>query len=246
MNPTVSVIIPTYNRAPLLREAIESVLAQTFAPTEILVVDDGSTDGTRETIAMFGEKVRALTRTNGGAAAARNMGIQNAQGELVAFLDDDDVWVPTALEWQVERFQDSSTPPTDIVMGMTQRAALDDGHAVFGPWAARVFGSALVRRDVFRRVGPVDAELRYGEDVDWFLRVREQEVPLVFINKVTMLYRIHAHSLMSDTGLAKLYLLKVLKKSLARRANANGGVVKPMAEMADLQAIMKMMQEAKA
>lgn len=153
-------------------------------------MDDGSTDETREVIHAFGNQVRHFAQANRGAAAARNVGIQNAQGELVAFLDDDDVWVPNGLEWQVERFQDATAPPTDIVMGMTQRVAMDDGHTVFDPWAARVFGSALVRRGVFRRVGPIDEELRYGEDIDWFLRVREQEVPLVFVNKVTMLYRI--------------------------------------------------------
>lgn len=244
-SPTVTAIIPTYNRAWLVRDSITSLLTQTVPPLEIIVVDDGSSDNTGEVIASFGDKVRHITQPNGGAAAARNTGIKLAQGDLITFLDHDDLCLPRALEARIERFQDPSAPPVEIVMGMTQRVALVDGHEVFDPWAARLFGAAMVRREVFDRVGLLDEALLYGEDVDWFLRVREHTVPLVFLQEITLHYRIHKDSLMSDTRLAKLYLLQVLKKSLARRAAANGGVVKPMAEMTDLQDLMRMMQELK-
>src|SRR5712675_1199611 len=96
----VSVIIPTYNSGRLVVEAVESALAQTLAPAEILVVDDGSTDDTRDRLAKFGPPVSYIHQENQGVAAARNRGIRAATGDLVAFLDADDVWHPKKLERQ--------------------------------------------------------------------------------------------------------------------------------------------------
>ena len=100
---TVSVIIPTYNRGSNIERTLDSVLAQTLAPSEILVVDDGSTDGTADWIeAHYGEKVRVIRQQNQGVAAARNRGLKEAKGEYVAFLDHDDIWLPQKLEKQLE------------------------------------------------------------------------------------------------------------------------------------------------
>jgi glycosyltransferase involved in cell wall biosynthesis len=95
--PRFSVIIPTYNRAALLREALESVFAQTFTDYEVIVVDDGSADETPAVIASYGDRVRFYRQENSGPGAARNLGIQNASGEYVAFLDSDDLWFPWTL-----------------------------------------------------------------------------------------------------------------------------------------------------
>lgn len=95
--PRFSVIIPTYNRAALLREALESVFAQTFTDYEVIVVDDGSADDTPAVIASYGDRVRFYRQENSGPGAARNLGIQNAAGEYVAFLDSDDLWFPWTL-----------------------------------------------------------------------------------------------------------------------------------------------------
>src|SRR6185437_11144924 len=94
----VSVVIPTYNSGPLVTEAVESVLAQTLPAAEVLVVDDGSTDDTPERLAAYGERIRYLPQANQGVAAARNRGIREATGDLIAFLDADDVWHPRKLE----------------------------------------------------------------------------------------------------------------------------------------------------
>jgi len=92
--PRVSTVIPTYNRAALVCRAVESALAQDAPPDEIIVVDDGSTDGTADALARFGDRVRCVRQANAGVAAARNRGVRAATGEWVAFLDDDDVWLP--------------------------------------------------------------------------------------------------------------------------------------------------------
>lgn len=99
--PLVSAIIATYNRADIVGEAIESILGQTYKNMEVLVVDDGSTDGTHEALRRFGNRIRVVRQENAGPGAARNRGIEVARGELIAFLDSDDIWMPTKLERQV-------------------------------------------------------------------------------------------------------------------------------------------------
>lgn len=101
-NPLVSVVIPTYNRAGLLREAVESVLKQTYSPVEVVVVDDGSTDDTAAVVQEYGNRVRYSRRPNGGVNAARNIGFKQAKGQYVALLDSDDLWEPYKIELQVE------------------------------------------------------------------------------------------------------------------------------------------------
>src|SRR5215813_4962542 len=100
MSPTVSVIIPTYNRWPMVGEAIESVLAQSYRSWELIVVDDGSTDGSSERLTLYGSNMRYVSRQRSGVAAARNHGIATATGQYVAFLDSDDLWMPRKLEIQ--------------------------------------------------------------------------------------------------------------------------------------------------
>src|SRR5512143_3730544 len=100
--PLVSVVMPVYNGARYLRQALESALAQTYRPLEIVVVDDGSTDETPAILAEFGTRIRALRQPNSGSAAARNAALDAARGELIAFLDADDLWLPQKLAVQVE------------------------------------------------------------------------------------------------------------------------------------------------
>src|SRR5258708_4266873 len=99
--PTVSVIIPTYNRAALISKTIENVFQQIYQDIEIIVVNDGSTDDTLEKLASFGEKIRVISQANAGPSAARNRGVEVAEGEIIAFQDSDDSWMPSKLERQV-------------------------------------------------------------------------------------------------------------------------------------------------
>lgn len=251
MSLAVSVIIPTYNRAEFVNEAIASVLAQTYAPVEILVVDDGSTDETAAVVRGFGARVQYLYQVNRGPAAARNVGILQARGDALAFLDSDDLWVPQALDWCVARLEDESAPRVDLAAGLSQqfqRVLATDGERGNEPvlplWAILSFCTMLSRRAVFARVGLIDESLRYGEDVDWFLRVREQNIPFAFLDRVTHLRRLHENNLMNDTRAANLYMLQVLKKSLARRARNNDGNVSALAELPNLEMLRKMVYGA--
>lgn len=184
----VSVIIPAYNYANYLPEAIQSVLNQTFRDFELLIVDDGSTDNTSEVIQGFAHnpKVRHVYQENQGLAAARNTGIRNTHGELVAFLDADDEWLEQKLERQVE-VMDSKPEVglvyTDIYFTDGQGKVLTDRQ-----WARRrrqtVFedllfsnvitgsgSSSVVRRECFDKVGSFDESFRSLEDLDLWLRI---------------------------------------------------------------------------
>ena len=104
-SPLISCIVPVYNGERYLGEAIDSILAQTYGPLEIIVVDDGSTDGTAEVVATYGDQVRYLWQPNAGQAAARNHGLSVTQGEFISFLDADDLWHPEKLDRQIARFR---------------------------------------------------------------------------------------------------------------------------------------------
>ena len=104
-NSLISCIVPVYNGERYLGEALDSILAQTYRPLEIIVVDDGSTDGTAEVVAIYGDQVRYLKQVNGGPAATRNLGLSSSNGEFVAFLDQDDLCHPEKLERLMERFK---------------------------------------------------------------------------------------------------------------------------------------------
>lgn len=247
---TASIIIPTYNRAHFLGDAIESVLRQTCAPLEILVVDDGSTDQTQAVAERFGDRVRRLVQPNRGPAAARNLGIADARGDVIGFLDDDDVWLPDSLERGLARLQDSVAPPVSIVCGMTLRVknlrVTEDGfqYEPIPPRAAMLsFCSALCRRDVFERVGPLDERLRLGEDVDWFLRMREMGVPFTFLPEVTHLYRLHENNVTHDKTTSGKFFLKALQQSIARRTEQNPEGVAALPEIPDFDQVYNRVHE---
>lgn len=150
----VSIILPTYNRAYSVGQAIESVLKQTYRPIEIIVVDDGSTDNTAEVVARFGDDVRYVRQENGGVAAARNHGFAISRGEFVALIDSDDCWYPHKLEMQVaflRKFPEAGMVWTDMA------AVRDNGEQVYDAYL-RIFYKAYDRvrtEDFMRNVGTI-------------------------------------------------------------------------------------------
>jgi len=222
VGPLVSIIIPVFNGERFLREAVESVLAQKYSPVEIIIVDDGSTDGTATVARSFPETVRYLHQTNHGPAAARNRGIEQAQGNLIAFADADDLWPSHKLELQLPYLiRDAKI---DIVLGRIQQVLLSEtqsqevGEAGFSV----NLGSAVIRKSVFERVGLFDETMRYSEDVDWFLRAREGGAAIMTIDAVTLFYRQHQENMTRGKSTAELNVLKALKKSLDRRREQTG------------------------
>lgn len=222
MGPLVSVVIPVFNGERFLREAVQSVLDQKYSPVEIIIVDDGSTDDTATVARSFTETVRYLHQANQGPAAARNRGIEHAQGSLIAFADADDLWPAGKLELQLSYLL--RDPNIDIVLGRIQQVLLSatQSQEFAEPAFSVNLGSAVIRASVFERVGLFDETMRYSEDVDWFMRAREGGAAIVTIDAVTLLYRQHEHNMTRGKSTSELNVLKALKKSLDRRRERTG------------------------
>ena len=170
---TVSVIIPAYNSAKIVRDAIDSALAQTHQPVEILVIDDGSRDNTAEVVAAYPPPVRLLRKANGGPASARNLGARVAQGKWLAMLDADDTWAPKKLERQLACVTEDNIA---IVHGPANHLLQVPAEISFEQlWAQNwiVNSSCMIRRDVFEALGGFDEErqLICVEDYNLWLRI---------------------------------------------------------------------------
>lgn len=183
---TVSAVIPTYNRRRSIERAVDSVLAQTQPPDEVIVVDDGSTDGTAELlVARYGDRVRVLRQRNAGVSAARNHGAREARGDYIAFLDSDDIWLPHRLERQLALAAASGAGLVVCNVRRVNSAGQEvnvfdrrqqfprDGrvleHALLNPALAPP--SVLVRREAFVAVGGFDESLTTAEDIDLMLKL---------------------------------------------------------------------------
>jgi glycosyltransferase involved in cell wall biosynthesis len=217
---TVSCVIPVWNGEAYLAPAIESVLAQTHAPLEVIVVDDGSTDGTPGVIGAFGDRIVGLRQDNGGHGAARNAGLRAARGEYVAFLDADDLWHSDKLRRQLLAFDEE--PSIGLCFTWLRNFAGAPPAWDLAPEGGAVPGyssvTALVRRATFDAVGPFDASLRHGGDRDFFLRVAERGIAKRLLDEVLVLRRLHDANRsrrLSDNSRAEY--LRILKASLDRR-----------------------------
>lgn len=198
--PVVSVVIPTYNRLPKVKDAIESVLSQTYRDFEFWVVDDGSTDGTGEALRAFGNKIKYISQDNRGASAARNLGARVSRGKYLAFLDSDDLWEPEKLEIQVKCMEENPQFPLcytdEIWIRKGIRVNPKKRHTKYSGWIFEKClplciispSSALMRRALFEEIGGFDETLPVCEDYDFWLRVTCR-YPVLFIDKKLIVKR---------------------------------------------------------
>ncbi|HBE81528.1 MAG TPA: glycosyltransferase family A protein [Pyrinomonadaceae bacterium] len=206
MARSLSVIIPAYNYGRFIAEAIESVLVQTMRPVEIVVVDDGSTDDTAEMVARFGDAVKYIRQENAGVCIARNRGVAESNGELIAFLDADDIWEPTKLEKQVAKFAEDARIGL-VHCGMREfeseagkmialhldglEGDVADELLLWEQPAVNVSGSAtMVSRNAFENVGGFDPRIKCGEDWDLCYRIA-REFKVGFVREPLVNYRNH-------------------------------------------------------
>jgi glycosyltransferase involved in cell wall biosynthesis len=222
----VSVIIPTYNRKNLLKRALHSVSIQTFVPQEIIVVDDGSSDGTKDWVLEGFPYVRYIYQHNSGVSSARNRGIREAKGSWIAFLDSDDEWMPDKLEKQERAINNSKEAwlchTNEIWVRNSVRVNQMKKHQKYG---GNVFencldicrispSSALIKREVFEMVGLFDESLKVCEDYDLWLRITSV-LPIIFLDQPLIVkYGGHADQLSRvDHGIEQ-YRIKSLEKIL--------------------------------
>lgn len=219
MSCDLSVIVPVRDGATTLGEALESVLAGAEGLLEILVVDDGSTDGSAEVARKFGARVAVFRGEGDGVAAARNAGIRRARGGLLGFLDADDLWAAPVPDPRRRLLERENT--LDVVLGRLH-CAVDDGlgglRTSGPPFLSWSLPAGLFRPRAFEKAGALDEELRQSEDVDWFLRAREEGLRIGEVPDVCVLYRQRPGSLTrSDVRERRRWLLRALHASVRRR-----------------------------
>lgn len=218
--PLVSVVVPVWNGARFLTDAVASIRAQHYAPLEIVIADDGSTDGTAEIATRPELNLVHLALPHRGLAATRLAGIERARGELIAFLDVDDLWHASKLAVQIELLK--KNPETMIVNGYTQLMRLADAATMrFENWGEPVlapsFGSALFRREGLDALRMGEAVTAHSLDADWLLLARERGIPFLIHHDVVQFYRRHGTNMSNQLYLRGASQLKMLQESLARR-----------------------------
>ena len=230
-NSLVSVIVPVFNEERLLPEAIACIRQQGDARVEIVAVDDGSTDGTPELLEQLrrepGAPLRILRQENAGPGAARNAGAHAAHGEILAFLDADDLW---GAGWLCSVRTRLEAEPKALLLGHTSFVRIADNPRPGDGWnppeppgLAWVFGAMALARTTWEVIGGVDASLRFGEDLAFLIVARERGVPIVVVPETTHFYRLHGRNSVRGRGVKELNVMRVLHESLRRRASRDGG-----------------------
>lgn len=235
--PTVSVVIPTRNRAHYLQECLGSVFAQTYTQYEILVVDDGSTDGTQSLLAPLEAQgaIRYFRREPAGVSAARNFGVQQSRGQYIAFLDSDDLFEPSKLQKQVSLFEanphlgfvhcwftkfnetgELGVRDTSVFRGQVYPSMLTEWSVLMA------MPCLLVRRDVFLEVGGFDEHMRWAEDLDLWRRIA-RHYPLDLVPESLVRVRVHAASTSFDKTHSSQGFVHYMEKALAEDAALSPG-----------------------
>jgi glycosyltransferase involved in cell wall biosynthesis len=230
IKPLISGIVPAYNGERYLQETLDSMLAQTYQALEVIVVDDGSTDGTAKVVAGYGDKVRYLRQENSGPAIARNRGIDAARGEFIAFLDADDLWHPEKLMRQMARFEARQELELSItyvqnfwIAGLSAEAERYRDHPLSRPVPGYLTQALLARRSVFETVGKFDPDLKHAEKTDWFLRAAEKGAVLEILPDILVYRRLHETNASRTLGSASRdEYVRLLKASLDRRRQNQG------------------------
>lgn len=224
----ICVIIPVWNGENYLSEAIHSALNQDYEEKEIIVVNDGSTDRTKEIIQSFGVKIRSIDQENKGLGASRNAAIRLSRGEYLAFLDHDDLWHPKKLSTQMKAMQEARNDPLIfsnvqqfICPSLTEeerkKVAVD---STIRP--APLAGTLLISRKRFDQIGPfLEERKQLGEFIEWYLRASEMKIPILMLNEMALYRRVHDDNMGRRELNRRSDYLKILKASLDRRRMAS-------------------------
>lgn len=228
--PLISIIIPVHNGAHFINTAIENILSQNYPAIEIIIVDDGSEDNTKEIVENLDVDVRYFHQPNSGPASARNKAIRDISAEYIAFLDVDDLWPEKNLDVLMKELIEN--PDLDLVRGYAQLFSMDDDEKIDyigNPKESfpNYIGAGVYRKSAFNKVGLFDPDLRFGEDADWYNRAREIKIKMKRLDEVTLFVRRHEANMTKGKNLVELNMLKVFKKKLERKRTGLTEPTKP-------------------
>jgi glycosyltransferase involved in cell wall biosynthesis len=223
MKPLVSVILAVYNGEKYLSEAIESVLVQTYAPLEIIVIDDGSQDRTSHIAKRYGSKIRYIDQENRGQPAAQNRGIQMAKGSSIAFLDADDFFTSEKIAIQVEFLE--ANPQIDYVFGYVEQFFSPELESELRKkWKCpsettpgHLAQATLFRKECFERVGLFNENQRIGAFIEWYMRAEEKGLKKELIPNLVLRRRIHNNNMGIQFQNSRLEYVQIVKAALKRR-----------------------------
>jgi glycosyltransferase involved in cell wall biosynthesis len=225
--PLVSIVIPAFNAARYIRQALESVFRQTYPSIEIVVVDDGSEDDTRDAVLPFLDRLTYTKQAHLGIGAARNNGVGLARGSLLSFLDADDLFEPEKTQVQVRHLRER--PDVDLVFGHVEEFLSEElpeaerQRLLLRPGAQPgLFAqSMLIRREAFDRVGPFREGLRAAEFVDWYSRARVAGLRHAVLPDLVFRRRLHLDNTSRREGRDPGDFLRVVKTAMDRRRDRN-------------------------
>ncbi len=221
--PTISVVIPVYNAGPYLSEAVRSVLDQTLPPQQVIVVDDGSSDGGIEQLEQERAPVEIIRQVHQGIGAARNAGVQVAKGKFLAFLDADDLWTANKLEIQVAALTEQ--PSLEAVLGGVENFLSPDLDDVSRQRLAKtenekgslLAGSLLLHRTAFLRIGLFDTRYKLGEFIEWWARACRLNLAYAILPDLVLRRRIHGNNITRRLSGENSDYFRVLRENLAYR-----------------------------
>lgn len=223
----ISVIIPVHNGERYLSEAIESVLAQTYHAIEVIVIDDGSTDGSADVAKQHAPRIRCYSQAHSGVSAALNHGIVLSRESFFAFLDADDLWTKDKLKRQMAVI--NNDPEVDAVFGHVEQfysPDLEEADRRRIRWHSRIApgystGTMLIRREAFLRVGPFETKWQVGGFIEWYARAIEKGLKTTMLGRVLMRRRLHTSNMGIRERITQRDYLHVLKRNIDRRRERN-------------------------
>ncbi|MHA1537103.1 MAG: glycosyltransferase family 2 protein [Alphaproteobacteria bacterium] len=225
--PLVSCIIPIFNGEKFIAEALDSVFGQTHSPIEIIVVNDGSTDGTKAVLGGYGKRIKVIDQANAGANPARTHGIEASSGSLLAFLDADDLWLPEKTEIQVEQLtgRPKAGISTCLIENFWEQELAGEAEQLRGtkhdgPRMATMQGM-MISREVFDRLGGLGSDIVHFDEIDLLLRAKADGVSIEHVDRVLVRRRIHENNISRGRGAqARADLLLLAEQAVARRRAA--------------------------
>jgi glycosyltransferase involved in cell wall biosynthesis len=223
--PKISAIVPAYNGAAHIAEALHSIRAQTCPVAEVIVVDDGSTDDTAMIVQRVDPEATIVRQPRGGPSSAKNAGASRATGDWLAFLDHDDLWTPARNQALLDGLR--LQPDAGFVYGRFRFVEMENGalnsrlQQVDKTAIPFLLPSALIRRDVWHSMGGLDPARGLSEDIDFYLRLRDAGITMARVDPITLIYRLHGGNLSRTAPLANAAMLDVMYGAIRRRRESD-------------------------